>query len=74
MSNSMQLNANVILKTRPMRHSMFSAAAKRSGQHYWTIHAIMDYDPTVHEDSVVDPVARMQQLYNDWVNNHGGLD
>tara|TARA_Y100001970_G_scaffold283149_1_gene397597 strand:+ start:5455 stop:5616 length:162 start_codon:yes stop_codon:yes gene_type:complete len=53
---------------------MFSAVAKRTGQHYWTIHAVMDYDPTVDEDSVTDPIARMNQLYKDWVNNHGGLE
>ncbi len=72
--NSMQFTAYVALKTRPTRYSMFSATAKRVGQHYWTVHAIMDYDSTVHEDSVVDPTARMTELYNDWVNNHGGLE
>ena len=72
--NSMQFTAYVRLRTRPTRHSMFSASAKRAGPHYWTIHAVMDYDATVHEDSVVDPAARMQQLYNDWVNRQGGLD
>ncbi|MAD95757.1 MAG: hypothetical protein CMB99_00280 [Flavobacteriaceae bacterium] len=72
--NTMQLTTYVALKTRPLRYSMFSAVAKRTGQHYWTIHAVMDYDPTVDEDSVTDPIARMNQLYKDWVNNHGGLE